>query len=392
MYWPNLDELDEATVDTAYALIAQLVEEKHPELNARRGVLGDLVTELHAILQGAGLEAIEQLRRAMSAAELALDPDAAHPGYVDALASNYRIYRRISQKASGNITVVLSRADGVNISKNATFRARGQLFKVQNQVSVKRPTATLLRRHDVRSVELGDGNFSVQVPVVAVTTSDDAMLKRMATLSPGIRPSGFVSANATADFVGGREQQTNAELVQQMQTGAALPGFSGRENIKALVYSLSAGLDDVVVIGANDPEMTRDQRVGGFSAGGKIDIYLKGHGAEPDIATVQAGLDDPAVALPGLDVQVRAVELRKVAVDIYCQYAVDTVEYSVAAASYVNKLPIGVQPRAHRVANALPDPEAVDRVEISGETVDDRTQSAFSVSVNVHSSPNPEMT
>jgi len=387
MYWPALDELDEDTVDAAYAMIAQMVEEKHPELNARRGVLGELVTELHAILQGASMAAIEKLRRSISAMELAIDPEQASPAAVDALASNYRIYRRISQKAHGVITVVLDRAGGVNLSKNTTFRARGQLFYVQQQVSVKRPGAQQRGRHDVNSVAMDDGKFSVQVPVVAAAMCDDAMLKRDDELIPGIRPAGFVSAHATSDFVGGAEPQSNADLVQLMQSGAALPGFSGPENIKALVHLLSDDIADIVVLGANDPEMTRDCRDGAISGGGKIDIYLKGRSSELDIAAIQAGLDDPAVRQPGLDVQVKEAEPVKIVVDIHCQRAVDAAAYQLAAANYVNKLPIGVQPRSHQIANALPDPEAVDTVTISGETVVDRTQSALLATVKVHACP-----
>ncbi len=502
MYWPNLKELNDDTVNEAYSLIAQMVEEKHPELNARRGVLGDLVTELHAILQGAGMEAVERLRRSMSAMELAVDPENAVPGAVDALASNYRIYRHISTKARGTITVLLTRCSGINFSKNSKFRARGQLFTVQEQISVKPPGSKKHAKNDVAATRLENGKYSVQVPVIAANVHEDTMLKRFDKLVPAIRPIGFDSAYATSDFVGGAVPQSNEDLVRQMQVGAAVPGFSGPVNVKALVQAGTADFADIVVLGACDPEMTRDRRDGKISGGGKIDIYLRGRdypesrclaktatlvekteeggvwrveidrdeapgfyevrdirttGSDlgtsgcvvmedtraldtegedpllvpdmmpadsvhsryekrtitfsercepfglipgettrqfdvtvlvvPGIDEVQDRLNSPEVRQPGLDVLVRAVTPVWLIVEIKCQQAVDGEAYRQAAAAYVNSLRIGEQPRTFRVANALPDPEAVVDVVITGGSIEDRSMAAFVNPENVKIRP-----
>jgi len=492
MYWPNLEELNDDTVNAAYLRIAQMVEEKHPELNARRGVLGDLVTELHAILQGAGMEMVERLRKSMSAMELATDPENAIPGAVDALASNYRIHRHISTKARGTITVLLTRCSGINFSKNAKFRANGQLFHVSEQVSVKPPGSKKHARNDMAATRLENGKFSVQVPVIAASVHEDTMLKRFDTVTPAIRPVGFDSAYATNDFVGGSVPQSNEDLIRQMQGGAAVPGFSGPVNVKALVQAGATDFSDVVVLGACDPEMTRDRRDGTISGGGKIDIYLRGRnypesrclaktatlvekteeggvwqveigrdeasgfyevrdirptGSDPGtpgcvvtedtrtldtegedpllvpdmmpvdsvhsryekrtvtfsekcepfgliasettrafdvtvlvvpgIDEVQDRLNSPEVRQPGLDVLIRAVTPVWLIVEVFCQSPVDEEACRQAAANYVNSLRIGEQPRAFRVANAMPDPEAVSDVVITGGSVVDRSMAAF---------------
>lgn len=270
MYWPELDQLDDDQVTAAYEIIAQTIAEKCPELNPERGVVGSLLTELHAILQGCSVQAWERLRNSLNARVVAERPADALPDAVDALAANYRIRRKISTKACGDITVVLTRKDGVNFGPNSKFRAKGQFFYVTRPITVRPPGAEQRSVHDVPCVETSDGKFSVQIPVRAAEATDAAMLRRFDTLQPTVKPSGFVSAYATSDFVGGRSKQTNAELVRQLLNGFAQPGFSNKASIKALVCQSGVDVVDIAVVGARDTEMVRD---GGN--GGMIDIYLQ---------------------------------------------------------------------------------------------------------------------
>jgi hypothetical protein len=275
MYWPDLNEIDDDRVNAAYAIIAQMIEEKCPDLNARRGVLGDLVTELHAILQGASMEAIERLRKSISAMELAQEPEDAVPAAVDALVSNYRITRRVSTKAAGDVTVVMDRAGGINFGTSSKFRANGQVFYVTRPVSVKPPNTTSPGVNDVLSEELDNGNFAVQVPVMAAEIHENAVLAQFDKLSVTPSPPGVLLAYATEDFGGGNVEQSNAELVQQMQAGAAMPGFASPESVKALIKNITFNVLDVAVVGATDVEMIRDRRGGEVSGGGKLDIYVR---------------------------------------------------------------------------------------------------------------------
>jgi len=289
MYWPNPDELDDAQVTAAHDLIAQFVAEECPDLNVRRGVVGDLVTGLHAMLQGASMAAIERLRRSLSAMELALDPSLADDAAVDALASNYGVSRRMATKATGTITIVLTRCSGLNFGLNSKFRARGQLFYVSEPISVKPPGSVGLTRHSVAAVERDDGKFTIQVPVVAASMHPDANLKRHDVLVPAIRPVGFDMAYATHDFTGGVAAQSNEELIRQMRTSIATPSFAGRGNIKALVRKRVPDIMDIAVIGAGDPEMTRDAGSDGISKGGRIDIYLRSQPYPAQIGSIALG-------------------------------------------------------------------------------------------------------
>lgn len=275
MYWPKLDALDEEQVEWAHGLILQIIEEKCPDLNAERGVVGSLVTELHAILQAGSMDAIEKLQHSLCARDVALDPDSALPDAVDALVSNFGVQRRISTKACGNITVVLDRCNGINFGLNTKFVANGQFFFVSDTITVRPPDAAPRSSNDQQAHDMGNGKFSVRVPVVANKIHENTMLRRFDKLEPTIRPGGFITAYATDDFTGGNVPQSNAELISKIRVGMATPSFSGTDNIKALVRASGVDVADIAVIGARNPEMTRDRRDGKVSSGGKLDIYIR---------------------------------------------------------------------------------------------------------------------
>jgi len=243
--WPKLNELDDNYVNTAFTLITQLIEEKCPELSSDRGVAGDLIAELHAILQGCSLQAIEKLRDSLSANTLAADPDRADPGIVDAVAGNFGVQRKFVTKAKGNLQVILTSCDGVNFDTGTVFVSdSGGRFAVCGQFCVC-PPGVYRNRFSLSCQARGDGNYSVRLPVESVDFSPGTNLIRGSKLQPETPISCFVDAYAVEDFSGGNKIQTNAEMLSQARAGMASPSFSGIENIKAIVRNSCVPVDDL---------------------------------------------------------------------------------------------------------------------------------------------------
>ena len=390
MYWPGLDELTDEQVTHAHAIITQMLAEKCPELEVDRGAFGSLVAELHAVMQGCSMAAIEKLQHSLCARDVAMNPELALPAAVDALASNMRIRRRISSKARGDVTVVLTRSSGVNFGPNSKFRANGQFFNVDGTFTTRPPGASQRTRYDICMYEYDAGKYAVQVPVIAKDVNQDAMLKRFDLLQPTVTPGGFVTAFASNDFVGGCVPQTNRELVNQFAIGLAAPDWSGIENIKALVRASGEDIYDIAVIGARDPEMTRDCDSNGVSRGGSLDIYLKvsttaGSDNSANVATaarVQDFLDTHMQ--PGLDVRVVAAVPLFVGVNITVKDpACDVAAVSGAAATYINNLYLGEAPSKFALTRLLPEPDDVVDVEFT-EAVASRTCAYYGGQVHVH--------
>lgn len=293
--WPELSELDDAAVTAAYDYVTQLVQEQHPDMDAQRGMLGELVCGLHAIMHGAVRKTIERVQKSNSLLELSRDPEAADPAIVEAVASNRDVYRRPSKHATGTVTVVLDRPATVVIASGALFGAlNGEQFRTERYYTVVPTEEAKLHSTDVVLRQTATNRYAFDITVVANGLNTQSVLLNSTQLFPVIVPVGFVKAFANGDFTGGLAAQSNAELLADVRNSFASPGLTGRESFKAAIRKAHppeypfASIRDISVIGMGDREMIRDQR-GLFpvSAGGCVDIYVRTT-ARPATKTVRA--------------------------------------------------------------------------------------------------------
>jgi len=374
--FPDLADLDEATVDNVFNFIAQFVHEKHPDLDARRGMLGDLVCGLHAMLQGAGFALAEQLRKSSSIAELRIAPEMSAISAVDAIASNYRVTRKPAVHATGQVTIVLSTYGPVTVLCGEVFTAaNGQTFTA---------TRTYRIRHGDEALdEVGAGRRAFMVDVEAVTPGVAASLRSREPLTPTTVMPGFVGAYATAAFSRGRAVETNEELLARLHVGVTARGFGSRESIRALILNADrpgfADISDISIIGMGDREMVRDQiNAAAISCGGKIDIYLRDDSIQLAQA-VQEYLDQRDIRHPSADVRVYPAIPCTVAVDIRLHDPdghANHVAIAEVAARFVNGLPFGSvlyeASVSKTVYSVLPAGVEISAIGLSGDVLIDR--------------------
>lgn len=353
MYWPELDELDPATVEQAHTLICQMVEEKCPDLNAERGVLGNLVTELHAIMQGASLQAVEKLRHSLNVHDIVRDPDYALPAAIDKLASNFGVERTVATAARGYVTVILTRCTGVNFGPGTKLTAHGRVFYCDDTICIRPPGASKRNRHDVNVQDVGNGQYAIDIPVVAATIDPATMLKRYDPVELCHPPGGYVKAYAVDDFVGAGAPETNEQMVHKMRRGLAVPGWSNPMCVEALVVQSGLDIQDVHVC---------------WEDGLKIYIrspgYPKTIAEDPNIKALQEYLDDPDIKQPGLDVEVCAPTPCYVPVALTTDKPTD--DNVVAARAYIDSLGIGEQPHKLKLLQALPAPDSIESIDLHG--------------------------
>jgi hypothetical protein len=138
----------------------------------------------------------------------------------------------------------------------------------------------------------------VSIPVVAVEPGAAGNLKRNTRLVPDTAPRNFVVAYAESDFTGGIAEQTNAELVDLLQQGAAVKAYSNRITTEAMIRREAAfeKIIGISIVGAGDVEMVRDKHGLFPTAGGaRIDVYLRSQALPQSLAaTVTATLVDTA--------------------------------------------------------------------------------------------------
>ncbi len=273
----QLSELDPTTVMARADVLAEMIQEENPTIDAKRGVLRAVLAKYGAALGTIGTTEVERYNRARSLAEIAADPELAPDDLVDSVLSLYRVERRPGQLSRGTVTILLSRAINVTIRLGAVFTANGQEF-VTEQVFTSQPTsATAAAESDRVLTQLDENLWGFDIDVVAVVPGVAGRLSKDTVLVPSAPPAAFVKSYAAADFVGGVATETNAEMVARLNRGIASRGLSNRVSMDALLTDqpLFADIVGTSIIGFGDAEQLRNHTIWPGALGGGIDWYVR---------------------------------------------------------------------------------------------------------------------
>jgi hypothetical protein len=274
----DYDELTTAAVTQAREFIAQLTQESNPSIDTRRGPIFDLVIHPSALHRAARQEEIDRYRRSSTLAGITEDPTLADDDEVDAVMSNYRITRKSGATASGNVTIIVSELSSLTIANGASFEASGKTYTTLAAYAIRISEENVLGSTDRVLSPTSDGNYSFSIPVTATETGVSSMVNKDTAFVPTNSVLNLVRAFASEDFLGGRDEQTNAELIAEQEAGIAASAASNRINMLSAIRDVTAFQDIVSssIIGYGDMEMLRDQHsIFPHSFGGRADWYVR---------------------------------------------------------------------------------------------------------------------
>ena len=283
----NLDDIDADAIEQAFAFAKQLVLEQQPNVDTKRGVINQLVIGLDAILGAAQQTNIDLLRQSQSLQAIEENPTLADDDVVNAVLSNYRLDRRTSTPATGEVTIVLTQLLAVTITQGAIFEAEGQQFTSDATYAARTASANVLSDTDRLIVQIGEDQYAFTIDVTAVVAGSAGLLRKDTQLVPLAPPSSYLTSYAANDFAGGINAQTNQDLINLLQEGLAARAYSNRVTIPATIKNADddvyemvtddfATIEDMSIVGFGDAEMLRDQHwLFPVSGGGRSDIYLR---------------------------------------------------------------------------------------------------------------------
>jgi len=274
----ELADLDSDLVRQEDELLAEMLQEDNPSINAKQGVFRDYLGYYGGVLGAKNQTEADRLRRSQSLREVLLDPTLADAETVDNISSNYRVARREGGFAAGDITVVVSALEALTIATGTFFETQGQQFTTRQVFTAKVDSAAVISENDRVLTPVGDGTYSFQISVVSAAEGSGGNIKKGTYFAVLPVPTNYVKAFAAEDFVGGNDAETNQDLVERYSEGMAAKAFSGRENMIAAVRSEEEFLGIVAdsIIGMGDQEMQRDQHsIFPGSLGGRVDWYIR---------------------------------------------------------------------------------------------------------------------
>ena len=274
----SLAELSQTSVATMVAELTQLMQERHPEVELTRGVFHDLVLYFNAALNAAVQENIDRILQSKSLLQIISNPALAEPELVDQVLSNYNITRDNGTPATGIMTVILNLPTSTAIVGSVSGSDGDVTFNTTDSFTALPPDAIATQPSDRIMLEVGDGTYAVNVPVQANTVGVAGNLIRGAELTANFIPNTVLKMYATADFIGGKDANTNAQYVGKLAAGLAAKTIGGRKSYESLILAQPAFQNTlhISVLGCGDAEQQRDQHsLFPISGGGKIDIYAQ---------------------------------------------------------------------------------------------------------------------
>lgn len=274
----DLSGLNTLLVTQIREAAAELLQEYNPNLDVKRGVLFELLLHPQAIFQAQTQTNIERYKLSRSLNAILADPTLADAGIVDEIASNYLIDRLPGTNASGEITIVVGVLQSVTFSAGTIFEAEGQEFTISAAITAVTSQAEVQSSTDRVLTPLGDGNYAFSFAVTAADVGEAGMIRKDTLVIPQEQPIHYVTSYAESDFTGGRDAETNEQLINRLLYGVAAKTLSGRVHMSAALRAEENFVDVVAdsIIGYGDGEMLRDQHsIFPGSLGGRVDWYVR---------------------------------------------------------------------------------------------------------------------
>lgn len=274
----TLRELSPDKVAAMTAILSQLMQERHPEVELTRGVFHDLVLYFNAMLNAAVRENIDRVLQSNSLLKITQNPALAEDDLVDQVLSNFNVARSSGTVASGTATFIFSLPEQTTILGDIEYVANDVEFRPTTTFTILPPGSVATKEDERVMIEVGDGTFAAALPFIAVTTGKNGNIRRGTKLTATSIPDNVVDAFAASDFIEGRDPLTNEEYIEQLNIGLTAKTIGSRKSYEAFIRSQDAfkNLLHCSVLGCGDVEQQRDQHsLFPISGGGKVDIYLQ---------------------------------------------------------------------------------------------------------------------
>lgn len=274
---PIIPTISDDDFATASALVIDILSQQSPALNLTPGsALDGLVVTNEARLAAVHTADLTNLSNSFSLAAIAANIATVTDAQVDSLISDYFITRTVASPASGPVEVIADIAVPYSIPSGFTFTFGSQSFVTTQTWNIYPPSSSLSNGTTTRVMtQRLDGTFQFAITVTASVAGAAGELAAGTALTIANPLNGMVSASVAADFLGGLDTESNADLLARAQEGVTPQVSAGPDSIQALTVGEFPGVTTSVV-GLGDPLMVRDRaNILGISSGGKQDVYCR---------------------------------------------------------------------------------------------------------------------
>lgn len=282
----SLRELSPEKIASTLLTMAQLMQERHPDVELTRGVFHDLVLYFNSVLNTAVRENIDRILQSRSLQQIVQNPALADDALVDHVLSNFNVTRNPGAKATGLATFVFLLNSRTVLPYDVEYTTEEAKF-VTPETFIVLPVGSIPTQTNERvMIDVGDGTYAVTVPFIATTEGVAGNIRRGSKFYANSIPGNIAEVFAASDFVSGKNPATNEEYLQELDLGLTAETIGSRKSYEKFIRAQKAfkNILHCSVLGCGDAEQQRDQHsLFPISGGGKVDIYVQTAAAAQEI-------------------------------------------------------------------------------------------------------------
>lgn len=288
----SLRELSPEKIADTLLTLAQLMQERHPDVELTRGVFHDLVLYFNSVLNTAVRENIDRILQSRSLQQITQNPALADDALVDHVLSNFNVTRNPGAQATGLATFVFLLDTRTVLPVDVEYTTDEAKFVTTDTFIVLPAGSVPAQTNERVMIDVGDGTYAVTVPFIATTVGTAGNIRRGTKFYANSIPGNIAEVFAASDFVAGKNPATNEEYLQELDLGLTAQTIGSRKSYEKFIRAQTAfrNVLHCSVLGCGDPEQQRDQHsLFPISGGGKVDIYVQTTAAAQEIEhTMQA--------------------------------------------------------------------------------------------------------
>ena len=268
----TVSDVDDSTFLAAAEFLRSAVRSSYPNFDLGPGsAFNDLVITPLAKTTAAG----ELNNKDFLAGFTGDDLDIEATDIIDLIAARYFVDRKSGAVATGVVTIVTSSNSSLVIPTSASFVTDdGLTFNPSFQYRVFSEETLATSTNDLVFKDYGNGLYYVRISLSASESGAAYNIIQRTTFNvSGIR--NLSEAYAATDFSGGKELETNEELIARLPTEYSAKSFGSTRSIEAMVTEAFPNVD-ISIAGKSSEVMLRDTRNAlGLHSGGVSDIYVR---------------------------------------------------------------------------------------------------------------------
>ena len=270
-------EPTQADFNSAEASTLDVMSTKYPDMLTKAGsVIRELLVRPFAYLQAWLTSNIEDLRRKSSVSYLMTSQLTENP-VADLVASNYFVTRKAGTKSRGAITLVV-RTALFDLAAGAAFSVGGVTLVTEHRVIAMNDTYSL--ENNIQYVPIfpystADGTFVVTIPVVCSVTGR-VEIPAGEPVEQRFGDSIIVSASLTSPVTGGRDTETDAEMMARARYNTAESGIGSYYGMRKKLDNAPVNVIGLNLVAGEDVPIYRARfNSVNVSPGGFVDCYVK---------------------------------------------------------------------------------------------------------------------